>query len=174
MKVDDDILINTRLLYNILRYNTSPNFTLGTIHWAKPIRSPRGPNGKFYTPVSVYPGERYPPYFNGHAYVLSTDVAVRVYHTAKKTVILPWSDVFVGVCLRKLGIRLRHSQLFLATRFKMANKTTFTEDNNAVDIMRGISLRISFLDGIHEPDLECMDRVNYDELFIVSCMLKKI
>ena len=113
MKVDDDIVLNVPRLYSILQSNTSPKFTLGKVNRVHPIRTTTGGLGKWYTPEWVYPEEWYPPYLNGHAYVLSTDVAEMTYHAALETKLLPWSDVYVGECMQKLKIKLTHGKNFL-------------------------------------------------------------
>ncbi|XP_071511466.1 beta-1,3-galactosyltransferase 1-like [Diadema antillarum] len=136
MKVDDDVLINVPRVLTILGNARRSNFSYGTVHWAKPVRRTTGNMQKFYTPRHVYPREMYPPYFNGHAYILSTDVVEKVFHVSREIKLFPWSDVYVGMCLEKLGIRLRHSEQFCSVWFRMVNKTTFAESENAVDIIR--------------------------------------
>lgn len=136
MKVDDDIIINAPLVYNILQTASPTKFTLGTVLFATPVRSPRGLYGKFLTPESLYPDKVYPPYFNGHAYLLSTDVVENIYRVSLETNLFPWSDVFVGMCLKRLGIRLRHSSRFLSGGFPMATKTELAENDNAIDEIR--------------------------------------
>ena len=133
MNADDDIVVNTRVLYKILQHNSDPNFTLGKVLWFKPVRSRE--EGKFYTPESIYPNASYPPYFQGHASILSTEIAERVYHKALETTLLPWADVFIGVCLQKLKIRPRHSQLF-AGDLELKNKTNLLLTENALDNVR--------------------------------------
>ncbi|XP_041479720.1 beta-1,3-galactosyltransferase 1-like [Lytechinus variegatus] len=137
MKVDDDIIINAPLVYTILQTASPTNFTLGTVlRKATPVRSPRGQYGKFLTPLTLYPHKVYPPYFNGHAYLLSTDVVENIYRVSMETDLFPWSDVFIGMCLNKLGIRLRHSSRFLSLKFPMATKTQLSEEGNALDEIR--------------------------------------
>ena len=132
MKVDDDIVLNVPRLYSILQSNTSPKFTLGKVNRVHPIRTTTGGLGKWYTPEWVYPEEWYPPYLNGHAYVLSTDVAEMTYHAALETKLLPWSDVFVGECMQKLKIKLTHGKNFLTFQLHKMNFDNTTKSTGTI------------------------------------------
>ncbi|KAG1945075.1 UDP-GalNAc:beta-1,3-N-acetylgalactosaminyltransferase 1 isoform b [Pimephales promelas] len=55
-------------------------------------------------PRDLYPESKYPPFCSGTGYVFSADVAELIYKTSLHTRLLHLEDVYVGVCLRKLGI----------------------------------------------------------------------
>ncbi|GCB78078.1 beta-1,3-galactosyltransferase 1 [Scyliorhinus torazame] len=104
MKTDSDIFVNMdNLIYKLLKPNTKPRrryFTGYVIHGG-PIRDIRS---KWYMSRDLYPDNNYPPFCSGTGYVFSTDVAEAIYKTSLHTRMLHLEDVYVGLCLRKLGI----------------------------------------------------------------------
>ncbi|XP_038645661.1 beta-1,3-galactosyltransferase 1 [Scyliorhinus canicula] len=104
MKTDSDIFVNMEnLIYKLLKPNTKPRrryFTGYVIHGG-PIRDIRS---KWYMSRDLYPDNNYPPFCSGTGYVFSTDVAEAIYKTSLHTRMLHLEDVYVGLCLRKLGI----------------------------------------------------------------------
>ncbi|NWZ30989.1 B3GT2 galactosyltransferase, partial [Asarcornis scutulata] len=64
---------------------------------------------KWYVPRQVYPNDTYPPYCGGPAYVLSGDLAAKVYAVAQTLPLLNMEDSFVGVCLHALGLGVTSS-----------------------------------------------------------------
>ncbi|NWU93118.1 B3GT5 galactosyltransferase, partial [Upupa epops] len=59
---------------------------------------------KWFVPAQIYPGATYPPYMGGPAYVLSGDLAPKVYGVAQALPVINMEDAFVGICLQALGI----------------------------------------------------------------------
>ncbi|XP_002737993.1 beta-1,3-galactosyltransferase 5-like [Saccoglossus kowalevskii] len=70
----------------------------------KPIRML---NSKWYTPEDLYPESTYPPYLEGPAYVMSSDVAKQAYVASQFVRYIPWEDVFFGLVLKKIGVKPR-------------------------------------------------------------------
>ncbi|NXD46576.1 B3GT2 galactosyltransferase, partial [Copsychus sechellarum] len=59
---------------------------------------------KWFVPREVYPNSTYPPYCGGPAYVLSADLALRVFAVAQLLPVINMEDAFVGICLHALGV----------------------------------------------------------------------
>ncbi|XP_061698384.1 beta-1,3-galactosyltransferase 1 [Syngnathoides biaculeatus] len=104
MKTDSDVFVNMdNLLYKLLKPTTKPRkryFTGYVIHGG-PIRDMRS---KWYMSRDLYPDSKYPPFCSGTGYVFSSDVAELIFKTSLHTRLLHLEDVYVGLCLRKLGI----------------------------------------------------------------------
>ncbi|NXC22991.1 B3GT2 galactosyltransferase, partial [Corythaeola cristata] len=64
---------------------------------------------KWYVPPEVYPNATYPPYCAGPAYVLSGDLAGKIYGVAQTLPLINMEDSFVGICLQALGVGVTDS-----------------------------------------------------------------
>lgn len=105
MKTDSDIFVNMdNLVFNLLRPNTKPRhrFFTGRVINGGPIRDV---HSKWFMSRDLYPDSRYPPFCSGTGYVFSGDMAELLYKTSLHTRLLHLEDVYVGLCLRKLGIQ---------------------------------------------------------------------
>ena len=122
MKMDDDVLLNTPLIYKVLKDSPTINFTMGDVlKDLGPVRDKNSPYAKFYTPKHVYREDEYPPFYGGSSYIMSADVVEKTYYMALKTPLIPWSDVFIGICYHKVGLTPGHRHLFRQNaRFKIA------------------------------------------------------
>ncbi|XP_043938448.1 beta-1,3-galactosyltransferase 2-like [Protopterus annectens] len=114
IKLDGDIFLNTEHLVRLLNLNmpTKVNYFTGyVIRGTAPFRDSAS---KYYAPYELYEPDYYPPYCGGSAYVFSGDVAKKIYDIAH--VIKPFNieDAFIGVCLKKQGIKIteREKTLF--------------------------------------------------------------
>lgn len=106
MTADDDIFIHMPNLVRYLQNSSSRSavdFWVGKVHrGAPPIRSK---HSKYYVPVEMYPWPIYPDYTAGAGYVVSGDVAERVYHaTLTLNASLYIDDVFMGICANAIGV----------------------------------------------------------------------
>ncbi|XP_006821578.1 beta-1,3-galactosyltransferase 5-like [Saccoglossus kowalevskii] len=102
LKADDDVFINYFSLVPFLSKSPRKDYAVGFKHYkATPVRWRKS---KWFTPKHIYRERVYPPYLAGTAYVMSRDVALRVHNVATAVTFLPWEDVFVGLCMRKLKI----------------------------------------------------------------------
>lgn len=102
MKTDDDMAVNTIKMLVYLRTAPSRNFVAGKAAFNFDII--RNVYNKFYVPYSVMKDDKYPPYCIGIGYVISMDVVHKTYIAAMQTPLFPWEDVYVGLCLRRIGV----------------------------------------------------------------------
>ncbi|XP_006023535.1 beta-1,3-galactosyltransferase 2-like [Alligator sinensis] len=119
-KADSDVFINVGyLVHRVLRPQCPPrpNFATGYIYRnTGPIR---WQNSKWYVPPELYPNTTYPPYCGGPGYVLSGDLAVKVFAVAQTLQTVNMEDVFVGLCLHALGIPVTDSSWGLFNMYKV-------------------------------------------------------
>lgn len=108
MSADDDIFIH---MPNLVKYllqllstrSGAEDLWVGHVHkGAPPIRRK---NSKYHVPYDLYPWPSYPDYTAGAGYVVSADVAAKIYHA---TLMLNSSmyidDVFMGICAKAMGV----------------------------------------------------------------------
>ncbi|XP_043939459.1 beta-1,3-galactosyltransferase 4 [Protopterus annectens] len=129
LKVDEDVFVNTIAMVGYLAsLGKNENLYMGRIHWhAKPFRDPKS---KYFVSEADYPNDAYPTYCSGTAYLLSKDMARKIYVTALETPLFVFEDVYVGICAKKLGIHPKNSaRMSGASRFyfdRCCYKTIFT------------------------------------------------
>ncbi|CAL7950725.1 unnamed protein product [Xylocopa violacea] len=105
MKTDDDMFVNIPTLHKTLQSRSQTTDTLlgSLICNAKPILDP---TNKWYTPKYMYSEKVYPNYLSGTGYVMSLDVAFKLYRAALKTPLLHLEDVYItGLCAKRAKIR---------------------------------------------------------------------
>lgn len=122
MKTDTDVFVNVFYLTELLlRKKKTVGFFTGFLKLHEyPIRT-RG--SKWYVSRKEYPGTTYPPFCSGTGYVLSSDVASRIYNISESVPFIKLEDVFIGLCLAKLKVRLEelHSeQTFFPERIRFS------------------------------------------------------
>lgn len=106
MTADDDVFIHMPNLVRYLQDTASRgavDFWVGKVHrGAPPVRSK---DSKYYVSLEMYPWLSYPDYTAGSGYVVSGDVAERVYHaTLTLNASLYIDDVFMGICANAIGV----------------------------------------------------------------------
>ncbi|KAM9312046.1 beta-1,3-galactosyltransferase 2-like [Gastrophryne carolinensis] len=107
MKIDNDVFFNVDFLVHKYLYPELPvraNFFTGDIiNGTRPLRNPiyRG-----HIPKEIYPDDFYPPYCSGPGYVLSVDMAQKIYDISQVIRVIPVEDAFMGICLQELKIPL--------------------------------------------------------------------
>lgn len=74
-------------------------------------------SSKWYTPFYMYNESiYYPDYLSGSGYVMSSNVAQRIYETALNMQLIHLEDVFVtGICAQRVNIKPRNNHLFVHT-----------------------------------------------------------
>ncbi|XP_065732867.1 beta-1,3-galactosyltransferase 5 [Phocoena phocoena] len=105
MKTDSDMFVNIYYLTELLlKKNRTTRFFTGFLKLNEyPIRKRYN---KWFVSKFEYPWDKYPPFCSGVGYVFSSDVAGQVYNVAESVPFIKLEDVFVGLCLEKLQIKL--------------------------------------------------------------------
>lgn len=102
MKIDSDTFLNVHKLVNMLLTAPKENYMTGFVEKYAIVR--RDPGSKWYVPVKVYPHLLYPCYVLGLGYVLSMDLPKKLLEASKHVQALYIEDVFLGMCMKYLGI----------------------------------------------------------------------
>ncbi|XP_059378371.1 N-acetyllactosaminide beta-1,3-N-acetylglucosaminyltransferase 2-like [Carassius carassius] len=127
-KGDDDVFVRTPAVLDYLlaeaanqsfsngsrQANKMETFVVGdVISNAAPIRSNRT---KYYIPESFYKG-LYPSYPGGGGVLYSGSLAHRLLEVSKRVHLFPIDDVYLGMCLQRLGVYPIHHPAFLTFDF---------------------------------------------------------
>ncbi|XP_069757280.1 UDP-GlcNAc:betaGal beta-1,3-N-acetylglucosaminyltransferase 9 [Narcine bancroftii] len=102
-KGDDDVFVNVENLADFLA-DADPArdlFVGHIIQQALPIRSN---TSKYYIPEMMYGPGTYPVYAGGGGFLMSGHTARRLYGASKEVDLFPIDDVFLGMCLLRLGL----------------------------------------------------------------------
>lgn len=106
LKADDDVFINTPVLYNLLEtdYKNKEDF----VFCNKRIKEPVLRNvTKWAVTLEEYPDKYYPIYCPGYSIVFSNDTVVRLYQRAEKTKYFWIDDVYVtGTLTQQLNLNI--------------------------------------------------------------------
>ena len=108
IKLDTDTWLNIRKLLTIIKANglQLQNAVGGTPqHGARPIRDPKN---KWYIPATEYPGDVYPDYCSGPAYIMPLKVARAIASVSRQVPFIRMEDVYMGMCVDVLGFRVKH------------------------------------------------------------------
>ncbi|XP_016104177.1 lactosylceramide 1,3-N-acetyl-beta-D-glucosaminyltransferase A [Sinocyclocheilus grahami] len=106
MSADDDVFIHlpnlVHYLQDLKRQNVR-NLWIGHVHrGAPPVRRR---DSKYYMPVDMYQWSSYPDYTAGAGYVVSGDVAAKIYQaTLSLNASMYIDDVFMGICAIAVGV----------------------------------------------------------------------
>ncbi|XP_078661227.1 beta-1,3-galactosyltransferase 1-like [Branchiostoma floridae x Branchiostoma belcheri] len=104
LKANDDAFVNVFSLVKFLKDVHVTKFITGrAFNKTKPVRDLRFLD-RWYVSKEEYSREIYPRYPGGFAYVMTNDTANLLYRTSLITKYLFLEDVYVGICLEKLGI----------------------------------------------------------------------
>ncbi|XP_004533420.1 beta-1,3-galactosyltransferase 1 [Ceratitis capitata] len=99
------------------RFNSTRNYLGGHLFCSS--RPVSVISNKWYMPYYMFPGDKYPKYLSGSAYVMSADVVSRLYAAALNTTFIHIEDVYLtGMCAEKIHLPRRHNALFSYTRAK--------------------------------------------------------
>uniref|UniRef100_A0A1A8CQA7 Hexosyltransferase n=1 Tax=Nothobranchius kadleci TaxID=1051664 RepID=A0A1A8CQA7_NOTKA len=104
-KGDDDVFVNPHNLLELVNYKVEERreadlFVGDTISKAIPIRNRQS---KYYIPKELY-DQPYPPYVGGGGFVMSSQLASRLFVASEDVELYPIDDVFLGMCLKKLSV----------------------------------------------------------------------
>ncbi|XP_072135232.1 UDP-GlcNAc:betaGal beta-1,3-N-acetylglucosaminyltransferase 9 [Mobula birostris] len=103
-KGDDDVFVNVENIADFL-LDADPMedlFVGHIIDQALPIRSNRS---KYYIPEMMYGSGVYPVYAGGGGFLMSGHTAGRLYGASKEVDLFPIDDVFLGMCLLRIGLK---------------------------------------------------------------------
>ncbi|AWP10851.1 UDP-Gal:betaGlcNAc beta 1-3-galactosyltransferase 1-like [Scophthalmus maximus] len=114
MKVDADIFVNVFHLLGWLRSAPRRGFITGSV--ISDGRPRRDNSSKWYVSEEQFPEDRFPRYVSGAGYVLSADLAGRISWASRFVRMISMEDVYVGLCLRVLGVRPVYSFSLLPPR----------------------------------------------------------
>ncbi|XP_050416229.2 beta-1,3-galactosyltransferase 5 [Patella vulgata] len=115
-KTDDDMWINIPALQRLLKTDGHKLETAvggACRQSSNPIRKK---SSKWYASYSRYPGKTYPGFCSGTGYVLSVNVAQKVFEISKDVPFYHLEDVYVALCARKLGFKLIRLRGFVIPR----------------------------------------------------------
>ncbi|XP_071430807.1 beta-1,3-galactosyltransferase 9 [Pithys albifrons albifrons] len=132
LKTEEDVFVGVPSLAGYLLSLTQlEDIYLGrVVHQGVPDRDPQG---AAFVPSQQYPERFYPDYCHGSAFVMSQDVARKVYVAAREVPLSLPPDAFVGVCANKAGVTPTHSSRFSGGRHISYNrccyKFLFTSSN---------------------------------------------
>ncbi|XP_078063875.1 beta-1,3-galactosyltransferase 9-like [Mustelus asterias] len=109
LKVDDDVFLNLQNLVSLLLGwgERSTDLYLGRVH--RKVRAIRNATSLYYVSEAAYPADILPDYCSGTSYVLSGDMARKVYIAALTLPLLRIEDVFVGLCALRVGVHPTHT-----------------------------------------------------------------
>ncbi|KAM9841160.1 N-acetyllactosaminide beta-1,3-N-acetylglucosaminyltransferase 2 [Aulostomus maculatus] len=122
-KGDDDVFVRTGALLDYLDtqwtahklWKGFTNETLMDLFVGDVINNAmpnRDPLTKYYIPESFYKGA-YPPYAGGGGVVYSGSLALRLKEVSERIRLFPIDDVYLGMCLYRLGLSPSHHPGFL-------------------------------------------------------------
>ncbi|XP_038656898.1 beta-1,3-galactosyltransferase 5-like [Scyliorhinus canicula] len=102
MKTDSDMFVNVDYLTELLlQMNHKDIFTGFIMRNFGPVRNIFS---KWFISRQEYPQEKYPPFCSGTGYVMSADVANRVWNISRIVPHFKLEDVYIGLCLAELKI----------------------------------------------------------------------
>jgi beta-1,3-galactosyltransferase 1 len=105
LKTDDDMFVNIPALKLILRkFGNALQTSVGG-HCRLNDGPIRHKGYKWYVPREMYPLSQYPGYCSGTGYVTSMNVVKKVYDVSKHVPFFYLEDVYVGICVHKLGLK---------------------------------------------------------------------
>ncbi|NXL93383.1 B3GN5 glucosaminyltransferase, partial [Alectura lathami] len=124
LKTDEEMFVSVPSLaaYLLSLTQLEDVYTGRVVHQGVPDRAPQSPA---FVPVHQYPEEFYPDYCQGSAFVVSQDVARKVYVAAQEVPASVPPDVFVGICAKKAGITPIHSSRFSGDKHISYNRCCY-------------------------------------------------
>ena len=119
LKTDDDMYINTpNILYNIRKYSTLLQTNVfGSCHQVAHFICHA--NSNWFASVHSYPGKLYAGFCFGTGYLTSMNVKGKVFEVSSNVPFFHLKDVYVALCIKKLGYNLKSFQGFHSDRTKL-------------------------------------------------------
>ncbi|KAJ3653609.1 hypothetical protein Zmor_012850 [Zophobas morio] len=114
LKADDDLFVNVEKLVRIMHFfadSAKEKLLMGRAIWRE--RRQNDYYDRWYAPRYMFLGRTYPNFLAGPAYVMSLQVAKKLYKAALELPLFHLEDVFLtGICAKKVGIRPQDLPLF--------------------------------------------------------------
>lgn len=108
LKVDDDVFINVFRLLPLVKYMNMTAENKNILMCQVNMKAKVYRTGKYKVSEEEYAGDYYPPFCLGPAYLMSLDVAERLFFSSKSTAAFKLEDVYTtGFLAAKVGIRHR-------------------------------------------------------------------
>lgn len=107
MKTDDDMYVNVPNVLNIVRNNSDvlqTNVVGSCAQKAGPIRNTQS---KWFASIKSFPGKFYPGFCSGTGYMTSMHVVQKVYEISPHVPFFHLEDVYVALCIKRLGYHLK-------------------------------------------------------------------
>ncbi|XP_061626164.1 N-acetyllactosaminide beta-1,3-N-acetylglucosaminyltransferase 2a isoform X1 [Phyllopteryx taeniolatus] len=104
LEARDDSFINTFQVLDFLE--TLPRASSNFLFIGDVVDDGRPPRDRAlldFVPPSIFTGA-YPPYAASGGFLLSGEVAVRLHNVSRRVLLFPVHDVYMGLCLRELGL----------------------------------------------------------------------
>ncbi|XP_028309422.1 UDP-GlcNAc:betaGal beta-1,3-N-acetylglucosaminyltransferase 7-like [Gouania willdenowi] len=104
-KGDDDVFVNTHNLLELISFKKKHHkeATLFVGNAKFKIIPIRNRQSKYYIPKDMY-DKLYPPFIAGGGFVMSSQLARRLFVSSEDLELFPLDDVFLGMCLQKLHL----------------------------------------------------------------------
>nr|XP_039250540.1 beta-1,3-galactosyltransferase 1-like [Styela clava] len=138
MKTEDDIIVNIDVTMNTYLKHEVKKYLIGRCWSDAPNRNTKS---RFFVSEEMFYGDMYPMYCSGTGYIMSGDIARRIYDASlAEQNLIPLDDVMTGVLLQRMGVSPANVPGFLVGRFDESN--TCLNFNEAVTIhAHGLDLR---------------------------------
>ncbi|XP_071199338.1 UDP-GlcNAc:betaGal beta-1,3-N-acetylglucosaminyltransferase 9-like [Salvelinus alpinus] len=110
-KGDADVYVNIENILEMVKGQKPDKdlFVGDIIHHAHPIRRR---SSKYFVPEFVYGQTMYPSYAGGGGFVMSGHTARRLSGACQQVELFPIDDVFLGMCLQRIGVKPSHHEGF--------------------------------------------------------------
>ncbi|XP_023826463.1 UDP-GlcNAc:betaGal beta-1,3-N-acetylglucosaminyltransferase 9 [Salvelinus sp. IW2-2015] len=110
-KGDADVYVNIENILEMVKGQKPDKdlFVGDIIHHAHPIRRR---SSKYFVPEFVYGQTMYPSYAGGGGFVMSGHTARRLSEACQQVELFPIDDVFLGMCLQRIGVKPSHHEGF--------------------------------------------------------------
>ncbi|CAL9684383.1 unnamed protein product [Knipowitschia caucasica] len=153
---DDDVFVNTPALLDYLlslEPSKSAELFVGDfISTASPLRDSKS---KYYIPLSFYDGP-YPPYVGGGGFVFTGALLPRLYSMSHIIPFFPIDDVYIGICIKALGISPEAHPGFHTFDVSEHDRENLCVHKGLILIHQRTPAQLKILwKGIHSPFLTC-------------------
>lgn len=137
LKADDDTFINIPLLAMYLRYyRTKKELLMGHLYTKSPVD--RNISSKWYISKNEFSGNKYPPYLSGGSYLMSSNVARRIFGVCSRSKFFPMEDAFVtGICASKANVLPTNNDKFSYQKLLPSNGCRFKFMISGHDVSNG-------------------------------------